>query len=296
MPNRRSRSGIFLVFAVAVAGCSPSGGAVGGKVDVVGSFYPLAWAAERVGGQRVHVLDLTPPGVEAHDTTLSARQVADVEEADVVFLLGTFGFQPQVEAAARDARGLVVDVTEGMSLHPSGEPGLSSDPHVWLDPTLMQTIVRAVSAALVRADPGGRSSHEAGSRALVEELAHLDDSYRSQLSDCTFTTFVTTHEAFGYLAARYGLRQIGIEGLTPEAEPSADQLRAAEAAISDGSAAPAVFYEGTSEGERIGRSVAGAVGVEALPLGTLEFDPDPDDYLSVMRDNLASLEKGLQCR
>lgn len=286
----------MLVLAVAVAGCSSSSGSVGGKVDVVGSFYPLAWAAERVGGQRVHVLDLTPPGVEAHDTTLSARQVADVEEADVVLLLGMFGFQPQVEAAARHARGHVVDVTKGMSLHPSGEPGLSADPHVWLDPALMEAIVRAVSAALVQVDPGGRAAYGAGGQMVLRQLADVDASYRSRLSDCTFTTFVTTHEAFGYLAAQYELRQIGIEGLTPEAEPSADQLRAAEAAITDGEAAPAVFYEGTSEGRRIGRSVAGAVGVEALPLGTLEFDPKPDDYLSVMRNNLGSLEKGLECR
>jgi zinc transport system substrate-binding protein len=107
---------------------------------------------------------------------------------------------------------------------------------------------------------------------------------------------VTTHEAFGYLADQYGLGQIGIEGLTPEAEPNAHQLRTAESAIREGRAALAVFYEGTAEGERIGRAVATSVGVPALPLGTLEFDPAPGDYLSVMRANLTSLEKGLQCR
>jgi len=289
----------MLLTASALAGllvsCAGSGSS-DGKVQVVGSFYPLAWAAQRVGGERVDVVDLTPPGVEAHDTNLSARQVAQVQGANVVLLLGYLGFQPQVEAAARRASGRVVLVDRGMKLRPSQERGLSADPHVWLDPVLMERIVRTVSATLASADRAGKDGYERRTGATLHALEVLDASYRSTLRSCRFTSFVTTHEAFGYLADQYGLHQIGIEGLTPEAEPSADQLRTAEAAIRQGRAAPAVFYEGTAEGERIGKSVAGSVGATALPLGTLEFDPAPGDYLSVMRANLSSLEKGLQCR
>jgi zinc transport system substrate-binding protein len=279
----------------ALVSCS-SAGSNTGKVEVVGSFYPLAWAAEQVGGPRVDVLDLTPPGVEAHDTNLSAQQVARVQDADLVLLLGYLGFQPQVEAAARRASGLVVEVDGGMHLRPSLEKGLSADPHVWLDPVLMEGIVRRITTGLIDVDRAGRSGYEGRSRATLRVLGHLDSAYRSGLRDCRFTTFVTTHEAFGYLADRYGLHQLGIEGLTPEAEPSASQLRTAEDAIRQGRAAPAVFYEGTADGERIGKSVAGAVGVRAMPLGTLEFDPEPDTYVSVMRENLTELEKGMQCR
>jgi zinc transport system substrate-binding protein len=275
--------------------CAASAGSSEGRVRVVGSFYPLAWAAGAIGGNRVQVLDLTPPGVEAHDTSLSARQVAEVEGADVVLLLGYLGFQPQVEAAARHAKGRVVLVTRGMNLHSSQEPGLSADPHVWLDPALMERIVGTISDALIEADPPGRSAYEARARTVLQDLSALDASYRSALKDCAFTTFVTTHEAFGYLADQYHLHQVGIEGLTPEAEPGAAQLRMAEAVIAQGKAAPAVFFEGTSEGERIGRSVAASVGVSALPLGTLEFDPEPQNYVSVMRANLDSLKEGMQC-
>ena len=263
---------------------------------MVGSFYPLAWAAQQVGGPAVDVVDLTPPGVEAHDTSLSARQVAQVDSADVVLILGYLGFQPQVELAARQASGRVVQVARGIHLRPSQERGLSGDPHVWLDPVLMEQITLTISGALVAADPNGKAGYEERAARVTAQLSGLDSSYRSGLSGCRSTSFVTTHEAFGYLADQYALGQIGIEGLTPEAEPSADQLRTAESAIRDGRAAPAVFYEGTAEGERIGRAVAASVGVPALPLGTLEFDPAPGDYLSVMRANLASLEKGLQCR
>jgi zinc transport system substrate-binding protein len=160
----------------------------------------------------------------------------------------------------------------------------------------MEQITLTVGQALIAADAKGKSVYEERSASVASALAALDSSYRSGLSDCRFTSFVTTHEAFAYFADRYDLGEIAIEGLTPEAEPSAEQLRTAEAAITQGRAAPAVFYEGTAEGQRVGRTVAARVGVEALPLGTLEFEPARGDYPSVMRGNLVSLKKGLQCR
>ena len=146
-----------------------------------------------------------------------------------------------------------------------------------------------------RADPGGRPGIQRRADALDAQLSQLNDEYRQGLRSCRFTTFVVTHEAFGYLADRYGLHQLGIEGLTPEAEPSAAKLQSAETAITDGDAAPAVFYEGTSEGRRIGESVAGDLGVQAIPLATLEFAPSTGNYVTVMRENLGNLERGLQC-
>ncbi len=287
-------SSALLVLALA-AGAADCGDASGSGVHVVASFYPLAWAAERVGGSRVSVEDLTPPGVDAHDTSLSARQRADIETADVVLILGRFGFQPEVERAASDASGVVVEVARGLALAPSRQADLEFDPHVWLDPVLMQRIVREVADGIVRADPAGRSGYRRREAAVLRDLAVLDDAYRTGLATCRFRTFVTTHEAFGYLAARYGLTQLGIEGLTPESEPSAARIQAATDAIRSGTAAPGIFFESTDEGRRVGRSVAADVGVPALPLGTLESAPSPGDYLSVMRANLSSLRKGLGC-
>src|SRR5919201_3121952 len=200
-----------LVAGFLLVGCASSNAADRQQLQVVGSFYPLAWAAERVGGRDAAVIDLTPPGVEAHDTNLTAREVAEVEGADVLLLLGYLGFQPQVEAAARHAGGEVVQVVRGMKLRPSQEQGLSADPHVWLDPVLMERIVRTVSAALIRADPGDRVALVNRTRSTMKALTELDRSYRAGLTVCRYRTFVTTHEAFGYVADRYGLHQIGIE-------------------------------------------------------------------------------------
>lgn len=265
-------------------------------MSVVASFYPLAWAAEQVGGRLVSVEDLTPPGVEAHDVTLSAGQRADLQSADVVLILGDFGFQPDIERAAQDASGRVVKVAQGLSLLPSTQQGLNYDPHVWLDPVLMEQIVSEVVDGLVAADPDHETAYRDGERGAESDLQALDAAYRGGLADCAFTTFVVTHEAFGYLAAEYGLGELGIEGLTPESEPSAARIETAVQAVQSGAAAPAVFYEQTDEGKRVGESVAGDAGVPALPLNTLEFDPSPLDYLSAMRADLRSLQEGLQCK
>ncbi len=257
-------------------------------------MYPLAWAAERVGGSRADVEDLTPPGVEAHDTTLTAAQRADIQTADVVVYLGQIQFQPDVERAVSDTRGRVVDVTSALHI-PSPPSGETFDPHVWLDPVDMQGVVRLVTSALEEVDPSDTQTYRVNEMNTIGDLQALNGSFRTALTNCGFTTFVATHEAFGYLANRYGLHQLGIEGITPESEPSAARIQAAAQAIDAGQAAPAIFYEGTDEGRRIGESVAADVGVPALPLGTLESAPSSGDYLSVMRANLESLKQGLRC-
>ena len=286
---------VLLALVTVTAGACTGSGSEGG-LKVVASFYPLAWAAQQVGGDHVTVEDLTPPGVEAHDTVLTAGQQADLQSAPLVLILGRFGFQPDVEQAAAEASGRVVAVTGGMHLLPSQERGLGYDPHVWLDPVLMEQIVTQAGDALIAIDPAGKAGYIARESATVEDLRRLDTEYRSGLANCAFTTFVATHEAFGYLADRYGLTQLGIEGLTPESEPSAARIQAAVDAIRAGTAGPAVFYEDTAEGKRVGASVAGDAGVPALALGTLEFDPSPGTYLSVMRSNLSNLRDGLRCR
>lgn len=263
---------------------------------MVASFYPLAWAAERVGGPAVEVVDLTPPGGEAHEASLTARQRADIEQADLVLLLSVSGFQPEIERAAEDAEENVVELPpEDAGLFHPGEGELSADPHVWLDPAVMELVVRAVADALAERDQANAAQYRRRAADVVDELERLDRRYAMTLEGCTYDTLVVTHEAFGYLAGRYGLGEVGVAGLSPEAEPSPDRLRAVADAIERGKAG-AVFFERTDEGERLGRSVAEDNGVPALPLYTLESDPEEEDYLSAMEENLSILAEGLGCR
>jgi zinc transport system substrate-binding protein len=285
----------FLTLSICLgspAACSRSSS---DKIEVLASFYPLAWAAQQVGGPNVSVEDLTLPGVEAHDTTLSAGQRADLGSAKLVLILGRFGFQPQVESAADQASGKVVSVTTGMRLSPSGEADLRYDPNVWLDPVLMERIIQKTAGALASVDPSHAASYRQRGASTNRAVSAVADSYASGLENCRFKRFVTTHDAFGYMAQRYGLDEQALQGLIPQAEPSAARIRMAIEAIRTGSAAPAVFYEDTDADRSIGQLVAGDVGAPAHPLGTIESEPTSGDYLSIMRANLQNLEVGLRC-
>jgi zinc transport system substrate-binding protein len=290
--KRRSVTAALVVGLVLATGCH-SDGAGGGRLKVIASFYPLAWAARQIA-PGADVVDLTPPGAEPHDLQLSARSRLDVQNATVVFMLGK-GFQPEVERAVKDVRGRVVDVLEGLDLLPSTEEGFTADPHVWLDPESMADIALKIAATLADIDPRNEQTYLKRGNELARSIEAVNVASKFGLDKCELKTMVTTHEAFGYLAKRYGLTEVALTGLTPEADPAGAQIRRAQQLARRHEIA-AIFYEETDEGARIGRSVARDVGVPALPLSTLEAEPASGDYLTVMQRNLTELRKGLRCR
>ena len=279
---------IFVVLAGVLAGCGGSQ-ADDRTMNVVAAFYPLAFAAERVGGPAFDVENLTPPGVEPHDIELSPRDVERIRGADVVLYLGG-GFQPALEDAVEGADGDVVDLLAGLELrrgHGEDEP---FDPHVWLDPVRFAAVVGRVGRVLER--PGGAAP-------LVAELRRLDGAYRRGLASCDRRTVVTSHDAFGYLTSRYGLEQLAISGLSPEAEPTPRDLeRVARSVRRRG--ATTVFFE-TLVSPRLAETVARETGAAVALLDPLEGLTEEDlgrgaNYLTVMRANLHALRGGLGCR
>lgn len=282
------------VVALVLPGCSDSGG--GGRTAVA-SFYPLAYAAERIAGSGWEVIDLTPPGTEAHDVEVSLEDRAAIQDAELVIHLGDIGFQPQVEQAATEAEGRVLTLAEKLIHHPEGEEleeGI--DPHVWLNPGSMRTMTSLIANAFIAEDPGGRAGYLERAEFLRSDLERLDRRYRGVLdiTSCRYDTLVVSHEAFNYMAGRYGFRQYGLAGLAPEGEPTTARLGEAERLIEEGQAG-AVFYETGGESQRAAEALAADAGVPALPLSTLESEPPEGDYLSVMEDNLDSLRQGLGC-
>src|SRR5919108_1212780 len=128
------RMALAAAAVIALVGCGTSGGA--SQTSVVAAFYPLAWAAQLVGGPSVEVTNLTPSGAEPHDIELTPGETARLQKADVVLYV-SHGFQPGVERAIRGASGQRVDVLEGIALRSgSGDEAGEVDPHVWLDPGL----------------------------------------------------------------------------------------------------------------------------------------------------------------
>jgi zinc transport system substrate-binding protein len=282
---------VLICVAATAAGCGGSGSSSDGKTDVVASFYPLARAAERIGGETVSVHNLTRPGTEPHDVELSPRDVARVRSADVVLYLGG-GFQPAVEDAVKGASGTVVDLLARQQLARAAEAegGLTEDPHIWLDPVRYATVVRRMGRVLGRPRQAEK---------LEAQLSELDREYAQGLARCRRHEIVTTHAAFGYLARRYHLRQIPITGLSPEAEPTPRDLEGVVKRVR-ASKATTVFFE-TLISPRLAETVAREAGARTDVLDPLEGLSQEKldrgaDYLSVMRENLAALRRALDCR
>ena len=278
---------IILFFAgIVAATLLPGCGGGGSGDDVIASFYPLAFAAEQVGGG-APVENLTPVGAEPHDLELSPGDVRQLVDARLVVYLGE-GFQPAVEQALEQRDGPSLDVLEGQTLATGAEGGL--DPHVWLDPLRFATMSEAIAGAL-----GDRGEAE----SLVTRLRALDGEYRRGLARCERRELVTTHAAFGYLAARYGLTQVPLAGLTPEAEPSAGDVADLVGEV-ERSGATTIFTEPLVS-SKLADTVAREAGVATATLDPLEGLTHArlaagDDYFSVMRENLAALRKALGCR
>ncbi|WP_456599514.1 metal ABC transporter substrate-binding protein [Blastococcus sp. SYSU DS0616] len=326
--SRAALTALATTGVLLAAGCASDGGggASGDEVSVVAGFYPLEWAAARVGGERVSVSSLTPSGAEAHDLELTPRDVAAVGDADLLVYLE--GFQPALdEAAASEAgdaawdAGQAADLVEGEHAehaedehaedehaadehaaeehaaeeeHSHGDE--STDPHFWLDPTRLAAVGDALAERLTELDPDGASTYEEHAAALRADLESLDEEMQAGLADCAVDTLVTSHDAFGYLGERYGLEVVGISGLSPSQEPSpAQQAEIADLVREHGIT---TVYTETLVDPAVAETVAEEAGAQVAVLDPIEGLTDEsagEDYLQVMRANLATLQEGQSC-
>ena len=265
-----------------------------GKVTVVAAFYPLAFLAQRIGGDHLHITNLTQPGKEPHDLELDIKTTAEVSDADLVLL--EHGFQPDVDDAVGEvAEGDVLDVADVVDLKDSTEDAGEKDPHFWQDPARMATLTEAVAASLSKVDPDHAATYDANARALVADLDQLATDYEQGLQGCARDTIVVSHDAFTYLS-RFGLTVEGIAGLSPDAEPTpADLARLHELIKSDG--ITTVFSERLVS-PRLAQTLADDLGVGTAvldPVEGLSDDTADEDYLSLMRENLTALEEANGC-
>ncbi|GAC1410610.1 MAG: zinc ABC transporter substrate-binding protein [Actinomycetota bacterium] len=269
-------------------------------MSVAAAFYPLAFAAQMVGGADVDVFNVTPSGSEPHDIELAPGAIRRVNEASLVLYLGG-GFQPAVENVIRSLpdRSRAIDALEGLVLERSTESGNAVDPHVWLDPVLWKQVVRKIGSAIARLVSGSR--RDAITLRTTEALGKLDAlhrEYETTLRMCKRRSIVTSHAAFAYLAKRYQLSQIAISGISPEQEPSPKRL-AEVARIARANGATTIFFE-TLVSPRIAETVARQTGASTAMLNPIEGLSSEEsrrgaDYFSVMRENLRSLSKALGC-
>lgn len=316
-------SKIFLISAVTallLAGCGDEGinnssgesEASGKKLKVVTSFYPMYEFSKQVAGEYADVIGLIPAGVEPHDWEPSAKDMAEIKEADVFVYNGLVeGWAEQALESAPNDKRIVVEASGGIQLMESEEHGHeeegheeeeheeeggSLDPHIWLSPVLARQEVLAIQEAFEKADPANKDAYKANADAYISKLKELDNAFKSGLQGVKHTEFVTQHAAFGYLAKEYGLTQVPIAGLSPEQEPSPEQM-AEVVAFAKEHEIKTILFE-TLVDPKIAQTIADEIGAKTDVLNPLEGLTDEEkkdnlDYIGIMTKNLEALKKAL---
>ncbi|MEV4392460.1 zinc ABC transporter substrate-binding protein [Nonomuraea sp. NPDC049607] len=289
------------LLATSACGAGSAETAADGRPEVIAAFYPLQWLTEQVAGPDANVTVLTAPGVEPHDLELGIQQMTKLQDAALTVYVK--GVQPAVDDAvsgdtAFDAAAVVTTIPagghadeEGHTEEHAAEHGVSYDPHIWLDPSRLATVAGKLGERLAAADPDHAQAYEDRAAKAAGVLGGLDQEFAKGLAGCAGKTLITAHEAFGYLADRYKLKQVGIT-LDPETEPSPKRLSEV-AALARSEGATTIFTESLVS-PKVAEVLAGEVGAKTAVLDPLESKP-AGDYLTAMRGNLETLRTALGC-
>lgn len=288
------------------------------KLPVSASFYPIAWLTEQIGGDTVSVSSITPANVEPHDFELAPKDVNQLSQAKLIFYVA--GFQASVDDAVATISGPnIVNLADSVSLeqataddghhhssddddhehadhdhadHDHAELGL--DPHFWLDPDRMEDAAEAIAEALGKADPAHKDQFQSNLTTVTSKLDELEHSYETGLAQCTRTSVVTSHAAFGYLTRHFGLEQHSISGIDPEAEPSPADLASVKKIVQE-TGTTTIFTEELVS-PKTAEALATETGATTAVLSPVESKPSTGDYISAMQDNLTALRTALECK
>lgn len=300
---KHSRQGLGITLVIAsiaiVSVACETGSNDDTGTSVVTTLYPLEYFAQRIGGDDVSVTNLLKPGVEAHDFDPTPADIRKLEAADVIIYNGS-GFEPWIDRALSTISSsggprLIVEASrEWRQESDAGE----IDPHVWLDPLKATELVKLIRDSLANANPDGAAIYATSATGLLTELLSLHQSFLNGLRECTQNTFVMSHAAFGHLAERYGLEQIPISGLSPEAAPGPADL----ARIVDTIQKLGIKYIMVEPivSAAYAETLAREINAEMLPLHPLESltsdeSKSGENYFSIMETNLENLRLALEC-
>lgn len=289
----------FFTFILVLSSCATQNNPEN-KINIVTSFYPLYEIASKVGGNKVNVKNIVPAGTEPHDYEPSPRDLAALNESDLVIYNG-LGLEPWVDKIVLGLENAGIRIINVSTLFNNSlvkDDELFFDPHFWLDPLKYVEEIKAISETIIEIDPMNTDLYKKNSEDFIAQIQDLDKKYADSLIDCTYDTFVTNHAAFAYLAARYNLEMISISGISPDSEPSPKTM----AELSDLIESKGIKYILTESllSPKIAESLASEVGAKTLVLNPLEGltqeeIKDGKDYVTVMKDNLEILKVALQC-
>jgi zinc/manganese transport system substrate-binding protein len=288
------RLGLALVLLLALA-VAPV--AAQDKVKVVASFSILGDLVKNVGGDRVEVATLVGPGGDAHVYSPSPADARTLAAARLIVLNG-LGFEGFIDRLVQASGTKAVIAVASAGVTPRRSEGGAIDPHAWQAVGNAEIYVKNIRDALIKVDPAGRETYEANAAAYLARLDRLDRDVRAAVSSIppARRKVITTHDAFGYFGAAYGIAFIAPLGVSTETEASArDIARIIRQVRQD--EVPALFVENVSDPRllrRISAETAARIG------GTLYSDqlsgPDgpASTYIDMIRHNVGEIVAALK--
>ena len=323
-------AGALLLMIPTLAACGNTSSTSSNDVLVVSAaLYPIAEIVQRVGGDSVEVVNLTPPGTDAHDVELTAKQVQKLEESDAVFFFGD-NFQPGTQKAITALSGVTsVDLFDAVELldatigefnsedehadedHADEKPVEDEhnhgehDPHVWLDPANMIAMTKVVVSTLSTLQPESASAFADNGETYIAELTEVGELLDAEIgipdgktvSRCDDVNLYTAHQGFTYLAHRAGLTLVPIGGINPDEQVSAQYL---ELLVTDLKGKDVtIFYESLITSSAA-KALADSLNVTTDVLNGVEGLSNEDigdglTYISAQRDNIQRIAKALRC-
>jgi len=269
------------------------------KLKVVATCSILADLVKNVGGERVAVAALIGPNGDAHVYQPTPSDAKTLSEAKLVFAngLGFEGWMGRLVQASGTKAPTVV-ATKGVKPRKKDESGHSeTDPHAWQSVANARIYVANIRDGLVAADPAGKAAYEANASAYLAQLDALDAEVKDAIAKIPADRrrIITTHDAFGYFAAAYGMAFIAPQGVSTEAEVSARDVAKIITQIRK-QKIPAVFLENVTDRrllERIGAESGARVGGTLYSDALTDGKGEAPTYLDMMRHNVKQLASAL---
>jgi zinc transport system substrate-binding protein len=254
--------------------------------------------SKKIGGEQANVINLVPAGVEPHEWTPKSQDISQINKAEL-FVYEGGGFEGWTDdflnSLKPGSKPKVIEASKGQAFMKGAEEG--NDPHVWLSPLRAKKLAENIMIGMAEADPAHKDVFEANFTKLAGQFDALDAKMKDALSKTTKKDIVVSHEAFGYMSKDYGLTQKAIMGLSPDAEPTAQDMKAIKDFVKQNNVKYIFFEDLVSD--KLAKTLARETGIETMVLSPLEGLTDEQqkqgaDYFSVMESNLQNLLKALQ--
>lgn len=287
------------------------------KSTIYASFYPIYNLTKQIAGDKIEVKSFTNLKTESHDWEPSAKDMAEVSKAKLMFINGA-GMEEWEDSLKNSTDIELVNTSKDIDLIKASEEDHHDhdedhdheddnedehhhhhgeyDPHLWLSPKNAISQAKVIAEKLSEIDPANKDYYMDNFKKIEEELKALIAEYKEKFDGCENNNFLVNHKAFSYLAKDFSLNQIALTSLTSAEETDAKTLKDASLKAKELNI-KTIFYEMGSS-DKNAKTLADEIGADTKPLNTLELATDENikndtTYQELVRENLEAIYQSL---